>query len=319
MRTFPPIPVPRPQVTGPPPGFARRVAAAVALAVAVSVGTLWALPASALVTEVDTVLVRTNGYDLGGSGFVAGQPDTPAQVTWDHAWFGVVPELTGLMHYEGVSGECTRVRMTSFDAYGIEIATDISDVKCANTNGHETRPVEEGGNDGLLGRGGAASVQITFQHETANGWARLGQVKEARYGQIIDTDRILIDRDEMDFGSGAFVPGEPHGAPSGRAELTWASSGGPIRPTLRGNLYMEDADDLCGRVRVRYLDGDGGVLGTEYGPSPELCPTDDDVHLSPVQIDAFAHNEIARVQVTLQKRGGSGVWTNAGTVTKALD
>ena len=39
------------------------------------------------------------------------------------------------MHFEGVSGECTRVVMTSFDADGDEIAEDISDEECANTNG----------------------------------------------------------------------------------------------------------------------------------------------------------------------------------------
>jgi hypothetical protein len=281
---------------------------------------LLANSASALVTETDNVKITSNGYDLGGAGFTGGVPDDPATLSWDHAWFGVVPTLTGKIHFEGVSGECARVRLISYDENGSALGSDYSDRKCANTNGHNVRAIEEGGNN-LLGRPGAASVRVVLQHETANGWIKVGAHRDRTYGPLVDTDDVLISRAEVDFGSGPLVGG----APSDPGTVTWNATGTALDPVVTGTLYATNADDLTVRMRARYLEADGTVIETRYGIQHPI--TNDDPHEFSVNMNdfdgggtAFGRNSVAKVKVSVQKSPtGSNVWETVGTMTVTLN
>ncbi len=255
------------------------------------------------VTEVDDLVIEANGFDIGGGGFAAGAPTESATVEWDHTGF-VIPWLRGSIHFDDVASSCARVRLVSYDGWDNQVDEVFSDEECAYRDGHIARPFE------LRGGGGVTEVKVTLQTLAINGtWGNVDS-ETVTYGPTIDIDEVSISRAEFDLGSGAFVAGtaaEP-------ATVNWTVPGrwSDTRPVFSGTLYMNNADDLCGRVRAKYYYHWGGVIDTT--PGPEHCVNDDDLHTFPIVFDPI-NTDVAEVRYIIESKGGSGVWTTVGMTT----
>ena len=255
------------------------------------------------VTEIDDLQIESEGFDVGGDGFAAGAPTDSARVEWDHTAF-VIPWLRGSIHFDDVASSCARVRLLSYDGWGNEVDEVFSDEECAYRDGHIARPFE------LQGGGGVTEVKVTLQTLAMNGtWGNVGS-RTVTYGPTIDTDEVSISRAEFDVGAGAFV----NGTASDPATVTWTVPGrwSDTHPVFSGTLYMNSANDLCGRVRVKYYYSWGGVIDTT--PGTDHCVTDDDLHTFPVVFDPI-NTDVAEVRYIIESKGSSGDWSTVGMTT----
>jgi hypothetical protein len=282
--------------------------------------------ASALVTEEDDVKLTSTGYDLGGtSAFTNGVPDEPATVTWDHAWFGVIPTVTGRIHFEGVGGECARVKLVSYKD-NVEIGEHFSnDNVCAGSDDHTSRVLTDGGVDNeVTGTPGADEVEVILQSQNENGgWSRITG-KFRSYGLEIDNDDVRISSDpdeEVHFGDGELVNSQP----TEFGKLTWTSDGSSIDPVVTGKLFVQNADSQTVRMQAVYREEDGTLIETRNGGAQDI--TDDDIHAFTVNLDDFNDddvfidgNTVAKVRINIQKKPtGSPTFVTAATKLLVLN
>jgi hypothetical protein len=264
-------------------------------------------------TEVDNVLIDEEGYDAGGDGFSNGSPIEPAHLTWTQSWFGVAPQLTGKIHFDGAE-RCARVKLISMTASNIELAEDFSDTVCPGDLGHNARVIKEAGNDGVVGRGGAGKVKVVLQTQNADlSWSVAGN-QTVTYGPVLDSDSVLISSDYAHLGRGVFDGTKP----ADPATMTWNSDGTSVNPILSATMYVNNAHDLCFRTKVTYMKHDGVALEAAPRTGTERCVTDDLLHTYPVQMGAFFHNEVAEITYALEMKGGTGVWEEVGHTTVEL-
>jgi hypothetical protein len=296
----------------------RRVSVATAV-LAAGLTTLFAQPASAVLTETDDVLIRGTGYDLGGAGFANGAPTEPATLEWHHheTAGAVSAVLTGTIHFDGVEN-LARVKMISTDADGDEVI-DYGDQENPPTTGHHARRIEENGSPGLVGAFGAATVKVVLQTFNNGVWGNVGS-QTFEYPDVVDTDDVLISRAELDFGAGDLVDG----APSLPATVTWNATPTLLTPVVTGTYFARQADDLCIRILARYLAGDGTVLDEAVGV--QVCVTDDDLRRFAVNIDDYRSGFVRQVRVVVQKQPGDSIddiepdaWETVGSQLVTLD
>jgi len=288
-------------------GKAALAVAAIAIGGAVITGR----PASAIVTQGDDVLLTSVGFDFGGgTGYstTTGEPTSPGTVAWDQLSGGVVPKLNGYIHFDNVANNCARIRMTSFDAAGVQIGSPAfsTDQECVSANGHDANPMAP-----LVGELGAASVEITLQSSAkgSSSWGRVAQTNVS-YGPTLATDEFRIIAPELDLGSGAFSSGTA----SDLATLTWKVQPGTsstLTPVFNGTLYMNQADDLCGRIKVEYF----SQLGTSTKRfTKEHCVEDDKEHEFDMVLNDYHATDVYEVVYTLQKRpNGAPDWTDVAS------
>ncbi len=274
-----------------------------------------ALPATAIeitpvmAVELDDVLIDANGFDLGGPGFSNGVPTSPAHVEWHQAWFGSTHKFNGTIHFDDQSGDCARVQLISYDDDSVEIPPrNYSPVECVYEDGHIERPVSVQGNVG------AAEVKVRLQTQAVNGsWGGIGS-QVVTYGPVLGTSEVSISRAEFDLGSGDFVGGTA----ASPATVTWSVSGsGIITPTVSGTLYMKNADDLCGRMRYKYINNSAGMGVLEERTGTENCVTNDDLYTFDVQTGNYSNSAVDEVKIIIEKKS-QGVWSVVGSTTATL-
>jgi hypothetical protein len=297
----------------------RRVGAATAV-LAAGLTTLFATPASAVLTETDDVLIDGTGYDLGGDSFANGAPTEPATLEWHHSDSigAVAPVLTGTIHFDGVE-DLARVKMISTQPDG-DVSTDYSDEENPPTTGHHARHVEQdGGRPGLNGEFGALTVRIILQTKNNGRWGNVDS-QTFEYPEVLDTDDVLISRAELDFGSGDLVDG----APSHPGTVTWNATPTLLTPVVTGTFFAREADNLCIRILARYLAADGTVLDEAVGL--QVCVTDDDLRRLPITIDRHRSGLVRQVRVLLHKQPGDSIddidpddWDTVGSQLVTLD
>jgi hypothetical protein len=297
----------------------RRVGAVATAVLAAGLTTLFATPASAVLTETDDVLIEGTGYDLGGGGFANGAPTEPATLEWHHhdtagAASGV---LTGTIHFDGVE-HLARVKMISTQADG-DVFVDYSDEENPPTTGYHARRIEENGSPGLTGAFGAATVKVVLQTFNNGRWGNVGS-QTFEYPGVVDTDEVLISRAELDFGAGDLV----NGAPSLPATVTWNATPTLLTPVVAGTFFANQSDDLCIRILARYLSVDGTVLDEAVGV--QVCVTDDDLRRFAVNIDDHQSGFVRQVRVLVQKQPGDSIddidpaaWETVGSQLVSLD
>lgn len=259
-------------------------------------------PALADVTQTDGVLIDTQGFSIGGDQFASGAPTNTATLEWDQAWFGVVPTLSGYLYFDGVAGNCARVRIISYGYGGAELDSVFSDQECVHVDGIRQRAFE------LQARYGAAEVKVTLQTLGADQvWRGIGS-RTIAYGPDLGSSSVLISAPEFDLGSGELV----NGAPEAAATVTWTVSSeqidNGITPALVGSLYLKNAENECARVRSDYKDRDGDILETIVGV--ERCAEDDRLHKFPIRHEGHTSSNVVEVTYTIETRLHGGTWAD---------
>lgn len=302
--------------------FRKTVFASLAAA---SIGVV-ALPAAAIepvsATDIDDVLVTSEGFDLGGPGFAGGEPTSSARVEWQQAWFGSTVTFNGTIHFDEVSGECARVRLISYDSDSVEMSRAFSTVECARNNGYNVSFVS------VQGQAGASEVQVLLQRLLDNGeWVGVGGSGPVMvaYGPMLGTSEVSISRASFDAGTGDFVGGTA----ASPATVTWTVAGsGLIKPTFSGTLYMKNTDNLCGRMRCEYINNSIGAGVIEAREGTPHCVTDSDLHTFPVTSQYFQGVEsswVDAIRIIIQSSSRDpgtgeslGNWVQVGSTTAYL-
>lgn len=261
-------------------------------------------------TEIDEVQVNTLGFDLAESGLAFGAALTPAKVNWEQSSSGATSKVIGSIYFDGVSGDCARVQVTSYDDSGDEILPkQYSTEPCADTNAYQEAIITDlTGNPYLQGNPGASEVRVRLQNLLINGnWNNLG-ADTVYYGPTLGTSEVLIEAPHYDLGVGAFAGGtylDP-------ATVTWSVDGANlIKANTVGSLAMKNVIDHCGRIRYTYLNDSpfvgfpDVVLGTQYGTTH--CVTNNSLHeftINPnpgTAANAFSYAGLDKVEIAIEE------------------
>lgn len=120
------------------------------------------------------------------------------------------------------------------------------------------------------------------------------------------SDTFTLDSARVDVGFGPTFNSQPQ--PS--AAVTWNHSGNQVSPRVYGYLAMVNADGFCGRIRLRYWDGNTLV---DHEHSYTLCPTNNDYTGVPTFTGTFT-GDITRVEVSAMQRFQNGPWQSQASV-----
>lgn len=291
----------------------KRITALVASTIALAgvfAGT--AEPVSAYGTvDTNTFKIQSSGFDFGGDTFAAGAPTNKASVDWVFGWWGNRPEVSGTIHLENVTNNCSRIKVRSYDDDGNWLSpNDFSSEVCASSNGHVSLDVD------VSGRPAATKVQVVLQSKLDVAGAKWGKVKAKtiHLADVLKVDDVQISEPEVDFGDGAFVSGTL----ADPGTLTWNREDYRPWASLTGTMAMKQADDLCARMRLELSSSTYGVQSNVYGT--ERCVFDDDLHTfsinlgNAVQADSYTDE----VRVIIEARPNGGIWAERGSYVSTL-
>ncbi len=133
----------------------------------------------------------------------------------------------------------------------------------------------------------------------------MGAFAGSAHAAVIDTDSVRLTAKSVDFGGSVWGIGSPIGS----GDLDFIYSGGVITPHLKGTLHLDDADGLCGKVRIQSFNAAGTLLDNSYGG--EVCANDDSHHSWSVDLEPYSDDSIASVQVAVEKETASGWYVEA--------
>jgi len=131
---------------------------------------------------------------------------------------------------------------------------------------------------------------------------------------VLKVADVRIKRAEVKFGDG----GWDGNGPADHGTLTWKVDDYRPYPVLEGTLYMVNADDLCARMRIKYISSAYGVQDNTYGT--ERCVYDDAQHTFDIDLGNYlaANSYVDQAKVIIQRRPNGGTWENAGSVLVEL-
>ena len=269
------------------------------LATTVTAGGVMAFAASgsAIYTQLDHVrLDEAEGYTL------TGDTTDEATVLWNETGEGVQPYFAGKIHLDGVSGQCARIRMISYDSTGSErgdrlfAPAENEESFCADHDGHFAREVS------LLGPTDVAEIKLTLQTfiNDPNGghWSNLESATVA-YGPLPLSD-VLIEAGRFDLGGGTLVGG----VPSEPGQLTWdVSRPYVIEPELAATLFVRGARNQELRVVTTCYDAAGDVTpaGTDGDQSQDsIYPLTSGPETFTIERNPCDDDEVVEVGVTIE-------------------
>jgi hypothetical protein len=265
--------------------------------------------------QVDDILIKTIGFDVGGKDFSNGKPTTPAKVIWEQAWFGSYYTFEGTIHFDGVTGSCARIQLISYDDNSVEMGTRrYSDVQCVYTNGHVAKDVV------VEGEAGAVEVKVRLQTQAVDGsWHGVGS-ELATYGPHIGDSELTISAAQFDVGNGTLSGG----APTEPALVSWdVKAGSSISvPVLTGKLFIKNANYLCARVRYEYKDINDNLIETRNGVTH--CVDNNRLHTYSLNANDYSDNTAinkltATIEVSLNTNGqSSGVWSDVSAQSTTM-
>jgi hypothetical protein len=133
--------------------------------------------------------------------------------------------------------------------------------------------------------------------------AGLGVFAGSAHAAVIDTDSVKLTSQHVDFGDDWWGIGGPLGS----GELSFEYSGGKITPHLKGTIHLDDADGMCGKMRMEAFDAAGTMLDRSYGG--EVCAHDDSHHAWDVDLAPYSDASIASVEVAIDEETANGWFT----------
>jgi hypothetical protein len=272
----------------------RKTATRALAALATIAGTAaFAGAAQAAVIGDNAVRLTSTGFDLGGPGFLLGEPVGNGSLVWTYGNGQVTAHLTGTLHLNGVDGHCARIRMEYFDDDGAAVTTRYGGTVCAADNGHHAWSVDQSYTDART-----KSVKVSIQDEDAIGWST------ATWGSwyaVPPTDAVKLTESGADFGSYDFLLGEP----TGNGFLSWNLSDGQVTPRLTGTLHLNNVASQCARMHMRYLTEAGTYITGKYGGV--VCAPGNGHYRWSVDLDDYT-GVVGQVEVELQTQDTLGQW-----------
>jgi len=126
-------------------------------------------------------------------------------------------------------------------------------------------------------------------------------------------DRPKITNQYVDFG----INWGPFGAPLYGGYLYWnVNAAGVVTPHLTGNLYINNSNGKCARMRIDYYDAAHNWITVKTGG--KVCATSNALHTWSVNLQPFGANNVYHVHVstTEETAPGSGVFDVLGTAVE---
>lgn len=149
----------------------------------------------------------------------------------------------------------------------------------------------------------AAEQLIPVDHKTidASGRSKKTETAEGRQhiaGGSPPDDLVRLTANHVDFGDDPFDVALS--MPLGFGVLDWNLTGGTIRPTLTGRIYMNDSRGREAKVQMRFFD----VFGTQLADrrSESFYPTSDGLQSWAVDYSPYANSSIEKVEVSILVR-----------------
>jgi hypothetical protein len=219
----------------------------------------------------------------------------------------VRPHLTGFIHLNDADGTCGRMRMKYYDYDGALLETEYGGEVCVDDDEHH---------DWLVDLDPYADddihhVMVSVQKETASsGWSTVES--ETEYVNT-HADNVKITADGVDLGVHDLAFGEP----TSPAEMTWSLSDEGVRPSLQGDVMLNNSSGVCARVNLKYMTDAGYVLWEEAGR--EYCAPDNDLHRYGFTLGSLRSDDLDKVKVQLQTLAANGDWQTAGWDTVSIE
>jgi hypothetical protein len=94
---------------------------------------------------LEDALITSNGNDLGDGTWDGSNPKGPATITWTYDGINGAPtaNVTGVIHQDGVSGQCVRVLLEDINAVGNVVNSHTTQKSmCASSNSHIKRKID---------------------------------------------------------------------------------------------------------------------------------------------------------------------------------
>ncbi len=260
--------------------------------------------AQAAIVDYDNVELETVNFDFGSSGWVLSEPSGPGDLHWHHTGGQLRPHLTGTLHINNAVGDCARMRLDYLDADGDTLETEWGGTVCAATDQHHEWSVD-------LDPYASAyidEVKVSVEAQTTLNGA-FSIVDHGFYTVGITADDVKITTPNFDLGGDAWA----FGAPTGDATMLWSIEEGRITPQLVGTLHLNNVEDGCARVNLRYLTESGTFITSR--PGGTVCANDNGHWEFAVDLDPYESNHIGQVKVQLQTQNADGTYNVIGHQT----
>jgi hypothetical protein len=262
--------------------------------------------AQAVVVDSDNLTIATPGYDFGGYDWAAGVPIGSGDLHyhWDDS--KIRPHLTGTIHLNDADGTCGRMRMKYYDYDGTLLETEYGGEVCVDHDSHAAWSVDL---DPYADRN-IHHVTVSVQKETVSGWSTMES--ETEYVNT-HSDNVKITADGVDLGLYDLAFGEP----TSPATMTWSLSDEGVKPSLLGDVMLNNSSGVCARVNLKYMTDAGYVLTEEAGH--EYCAPDNDLHRYGFTLGSIRSDKLDKVKVQLQTLAANGTWQTAGWETVSIE
>ena len=138
----------------------------------------------------------------------------------------------------------------------------------------------------------------------------------AAQAAVIDNDPVQLTSAKFDFGNNTFVAG----APTGSGNLAWDYSGGAfgVSPQLTGTLHLDNANGLCGRMRIEQFDAAGVPLSSTVGGT--VCAASNAHQAFAVNLNPVGDPLTDHALISIERMNPAvGVWTTAASASVTAD
>ena len=195
--------------------------------------------------------ITESGFDFGWYSFGSGAPTKKGTLDWYINEGKISVVLHGYLHLKGVKDRCGRMRMDLYGGNHVLLTTKFGKHKCVKVKKHRYFIIYFGPS---FKSNKMNEVKVSIQRKRADDtWKNVGS-KTLKLVKV--HHKVKLTEARIDFGGESFA----FGAPSNSGEVVWTWKAGKIIPRLKGYLHLNNAEDVCARMRIEYFTLNGGFL-----------------------------------------------------------
>jgi hypothetical protein len=265
--------------------------------------------AQAAEVDLDAMIMNGDGYDFGSTDgdweVWDSEPDHHGELMWSYGNGQISAHLTGALWLDHVEDHCARMRLDYFDADGDTLATRYGGTVCSFDDDRDYWLVDLGEYSSPY----IAELKVSIEKRTSPNGTFSTAVSSVHHPNI-NSDGAGVFLGGFDFGDDDWGGNEPNG----QGTVSWRlEPNGELTPHVTGVLWLDDAEDACARMNIRYLTESGAFLTERAGGT--VCSPDEDLHGWTVDLEPYTSNKIGGVTVQLQIETANGWWV-IGTDTE---